>query len=124
MTMLNEFNANKKITKKEYRIFLQLLNPFAPHMTEELNEKYHLGSELSTSVLESYDETKIIDDTFTMVVQVNGKVRGKIEVDQDTSKEEMESLAYSIENVKNHIEGKEIVKVVIIPKKLVNIVVK
>ena len=124
MTMLNEFNDNKKITKKEYRIFLQLLNPFAPHMTEELNEKYHLGSELSTSVLESYDETKIIDDTFTMVVQVNGKVRGKIEVDQDTSKEEMESLAYSIENVKNHIEGKEIVKVVIIPKKLVNIVVK
>ena len=124
MTMLNEFNANKKITRKEYRIFLQLLNPFAPHMTEELNEKYHLGSELSTSVLESYDETKIIDDTFTMVVQVNGKVRGKIEVDQDTSKEEMESLAYSIENVKNHIEGKEIVKVVIIPKKLVNIVVK
>ena len=124
MTMLNEFNDNKKITKKEYRIFLQLLNPFAPHMTEELNEKYHLGSELSTSVLESYDETKIIDDTFTMVVQVNGKVRGKIEVDQDTSKEGMESLAYSIENVKNHIEGKEIVKVVIIPKKLVNIVVK
>lgn len=124
MTMLNEFNNNKKITRKEYRIFLQLLNPFAPHMTEELNEKYHLGSELSTSVLESYDETKIIDDTFTMVVQVNGKVRGKIEVDQDTSKEEMESLAYSIENVKNHIEGKEIVKVVIIPKKLVNIVVK
>ena len=124
MTMLNEFNNNKKITRKEYKIFLQLLNPFAPHMTEELNEKYHLGSELSTSVLESYDETKIIDDTFTMVVQVNGKVRGKIEVDQDTSKEEMESLAYSIENVKNHIEGKEIVKVVIIPKKLVNIVVK
>ena len=124
MTMLNEFNNNKKITRKEYRIFLQLLNPFAPHMTEELNEKYHLGSELSTSVLESYDETKIIDDTFTMVVQVNGKVRGKIEVDQDTSKEEMESLAYSIENVKNYIEGKEIVKVVIIPKKLVNIVVK
>ena len=124
MTMLNEFNNNKKITRKEYRIFLQLLNPFAPHMTEELNEKYHLGSELSTSVLENYDETKIIDDTFMMVVQVNGKVRGKIEVDQDTSKEEMESLAYSIENVKNHIEGKEIVKVVIIPKKLVNIVVK
>ena len=59
-----------------------------------------------------------------MVVQVNGKVRGKIEVDIDITKEEMEKQALNIENVKNYIEGKEIVKVIIIPKKLVNIVVK
>ena len=124
MTMLNEFNANKKITKKEYRIFLQLLNPFAPHITEELNEKYNLGEELSKSLLEDYDESKIIDETFTMVVQVNGKVRGKIEVNADTSDDEMKELAKSIENVKNYIDGKEIVKEVIVPKKLVSIVVK
>ena len=110
MTMLNEFNANKKITKKEYRIFLQLLNPFAPHITEELNEKYNLGEELSKSLLEDYDESKIIDETFTMVVQVNGKVRGKIEVNANTSDDEMKELAKSIENVKNYIDGKEIVK--------------
>ena len=124
MTMLNEFNANKKITKKEYRIFLQLLNPFAPHITEELNEKYNLGEELSKSLLEDYDESKIIDETFTMVVQVNGKVRGKIEVNANTSDDEMKDLAKSIENVKNYIDGKEIVKEVIVPKKLVSIVVK
>ena len=124
MTMLNEFNANKKITKKEYRIFLQLLNPFAPHITEELNEKYNLGEELSKSLLEDYDESKIIDETFTMVVQVNGKVRGKIEVNANTSDDEMKELARSIENVKNYIDGKEIVKEVIVPKKLVSIVVK
>ena len=124
MTMLNEFNANKKITKKEYRIFLQLLNPFAPHITEELNEKYNLGEELSKSLLEDYDESKIIDETFTMVVQVNGKVRGKIEVNANTSDDEMKELAKSIENVKNYIDGKEIVKEVIVPKKLVSVVVK
>lgn len=124
MTMLNEFNANKKITKKEYRIFLQLLNPFAPHITEELNEKYNLGEELSKSLLEDYDESKIIDETFTMVVQVNGKVRGKIEVNANTSDDEMKELAKSIENVKNYIDGKEIVKEVIVPKKIVSIVVK
>lgn len=124
MTMLNEFNANKKITKKEYRIFLQLLNPFAPHITEELNEKYNLGEELSKSLLEDYDESKIVDETFTMVVQVNGKVRGKIEVNANTSDDEMKELAKSIENVKNYIDGKEIVKEVIVPKKLVSIVVK
>lgn len=124
MTMLNEFNANKKITKKEYRIFLQLLNPFAPHITEELNEKYNLGEELSKSLLEDYDEGKIIDETFTMVVQVNGKVRGKIEVNANTSDDEMKELAKSIENVKNYIDGKEIVKEVIVPKKLVSIVAK
>ena len=122
--MLNEFNTNKKITKKEYRIFLQLLNPFAPHITEELNEKYNLGEELSKSLLEDYDESKIIDETFTMVVQVNGKVRGKIEVNANTSDDEMKELAKSIENVKNYIDGKEIVKEVIVPKKLVSIVVK
>lgn len=124
MTMLNEFNQNKKITKKEYRIFLQLLNPFAPHITEELNSKYNLGEELSKSLIPNYDESKIVDETFTMVVQVNGKVRGKIEVNSDTTDDEMKNLAKEINNVKNYIEGKEIVKEIIVPKKLVSIVVK
>ena len=103
---------------------MQLLNPFAPHMTEELNEKYNLGEELSKSILEDYDESKIVDETFTMVVQVNGKVRGKIEVNSDTTEDEMKSLAKSIENVKTYIDGKEIIKEIIVPKKLVSIVVK
>ena len=83
-----------------------------------------MGEELSKSLLEDYDESKIIDETFTMVVQVNGKVRGKIEVNANTSDDEMKDLAKSIENVKNYIDGKEIIKEVIVPKKLVSIVVK
>ena len=113
-----------EISNKDYRTLLLILNPIAPHITEELNEKYNLGEELSKSLLEDYDESKIIDETFTMVVQVNGKVRGKIEVNANTSDDEMKELAKSIENVKNYIDGKEIVKEVIVPKKLVSIVVK
>ncbi|MBP3635870.1 MAG: leucine--tRNA ligase [Bacilli bacterium] len=124
MTMLNEFNANKKITKKEYRIFLQLLNPFAPHITEELNQMIGFDKELSTISWPSYDESKLKDDTYEMVVQVNGKVRGKIEVSTDTTEEEMKKLSKEIDNVKNYIDGKEIVKEVVVPKKLVSIVVK
>ena len=71
-----------------------------------------------------YDESKLKDDVVTVVVQVNGKVRGKMEVDSSISKEEMESKAFAIDNVKQYTENKEIVKVITIPKKLVNIVVK
>ena len=71
-----------------------------------------------------YDESKLVDDTFTMIVQVNGKVRGKVEVSPDTTKDQTEELAFNLENVKLFTDGKEIVKVITVPKKLVNIVVK
>ena len=124
MILLNELEKKVEISNKDYRTLLLILNPIAPHITEELNEKYELGDLLCKSAWPSYDTSKLVDDTYEMVVQVNGKVRGKIEVDIDITKEEMEKQALNIENVKNHIEGKEIVKVIIIPKKLVNIVVK
>ncbi len=124
MILLNELEKKAEISNKDYRTLLLILNPIAPHITEELNEKYELGDLLCKSAWPSYDTSKLVDDTYEMVVQVNGKVRGKIEVDIDITKEEMEKQALNIENVKNHIEEKEIVKVIIIPKKLVNIVVK
>ena len=124
MTLVNSFNDTNKITKKEYRILLQLLNPFSPHVTEELNEKYNLGEELSYSIWPTYDSSKIIDEEVEVVVQVNGKVRGKITVSNDVSEEEMKKLAKEIDNVKKFIDGKEIVKEIIVPKKLVSIVVK
>ena len=114
----------ESITKDEYRTLLHLLNPFAPHITEELNEKYALGKPLCESVWPKYDENKIEDETYELVFQVNGKVRGKTEVAKDTSKDEMESLAKANENVKKFIEDKEIVKIITIPGRLVNIVVK
>ena len=124
MILLNNYEDEESITKDEYRTLLHLLNPFAPHITEELNEKYSLGKPLCESSWPKYDETKIENDNYELVFQVNGKDRGKIEVSKETSKQEMEKLAKENENVKKFIDGKEIVKIITIKGKLVNIVVK
>lgn len=124
MILLNEYEKEESITKEDYKIIIQLLNPFAPHITEEINEACSLGDLLCNTSWPTYDSNKVVEETYEMVVQVNGKVRGKVEVERNTSKEEMEKLALNIENVKNHIEGKEIIKVIVVPKKLVNVVVK
>ena len=124
MILLNEMEKEEEISKKDYRTIICLLNPFAPHITEEINEICNLGKPLCDSKWPSYDEAKINDEIYTMVVQVNGKVRGKIDVSSDTKEEEMKKLALTIDNVLKFVEGKEIVKVVTIPKKLVNIVCK
>ena len=124
MIMVNEYEKYETITKDDLRILVLLLNPIAPHITEEINELCSLGSTLCETAWPTYDENKTVENTYEMVVQVNGKVRGKIEVATDTSKEEMEKLAKEIENVKVHVADKEILKVIVVPKKLVNIVVK
>ncbi len=124
MILLNELEKLDSVSNKDYRTFLHLLNPVAPHITEELNEKYNLGDMFINSSFPVYDDTKLENNTYTMVVQVNGKVRGKIEVDSNTSEDDMKALALTIDNVKVYTENKEIVKVIVIPKKLVNIVVK
>lgn len=124
MILLNELEKLDRISKLDYRTLLHLLNPISPHITEELNEKYNLGDVLCESNWPTYDDSKLENDTFTMVVQVNGKVRGKIEVSSNTDNDTMKKLALEIENVKTFTQGKEIVKVIVIPKKLVNIVVK
>lgn len=124
MIMLNEYEKYDTLTKDDLRILIHLLNPIAPHITEEINEKSKLGTVLCESTWPSYDESKTVEDSYTMIVQVNGKVRGKIEVATDTTDDDMKSLAQNIDNVKSNIEGKEIVKVIVVPKKLVNIVIK
>jgi leucyl-tRNA synthetase len=124
MILLNELEKLDTITKLDYRTFLNLLNPIAPHITEELNEQYKLGSLFINATWPSYDETKLASDTFQMVVQVNGKVRGKIECSASMTEENMKEEAKKIENVKVFIEGHTIVKEIVVPKKLVNIVIK
>jgi len=116
----------EKVFPKEYAIGLvKLLNPIVPHITEEIWEIVFNNKEsIADESWPVYDESKIIDETFTLIVQVNGKVRGKMEVDSNTTEEEMENSALTIDNVKTFTDGKEIVKVIVIPKKLVNIVVK
>ena len=125
MIFINAVYKEDKISKEYASGFVKLLNPIAPHITEEIWHTF-LGhtDTIANETWPSYDETKITEDTYTMVVQVNGKLRGKIDVSSETSKEEMERLAKSIPNVISFIDGKEIVKVITVPKKLVNIVVK
>ena len=104
---------------------LKLLNPIVPHITEELwNEVFKEQNTIAYEPWPIYDESKTIDDTYELVVQVNGKVRGKIETHTNTTEEEMKEKALQIENVKKHLEGLQIIKVVTIPKKLVSIVAK
>ena len=124
MTLVNSFNDTKVVTKKDYRILLQLLNPFSPHITEELNSKYNLGEELAYSKWPEYDDNKIIDEEVEVVVQINGKVRGKITVASDISEEDIKEKVKEIENVKRYLENSTIIKEIYIPKKLVSFVIK
>ena len=113
------------ILPKEYAEgFVKVLNPICPHITEEMWQLLGHNNTIAYEPWPVYDESKLVEDTYEMVVQVNGKVRGKITVSTDVSEEEMKKLSKEIDNVKTFIDGKEIVKEIVVPKKLVNIVVK
>ena len=124
MIFINAVYKEDVFPRKYAMDFIKLLNPIAPHLTEEIWSLMGHDNTIAYEEWPKYDIEKTKEDTFFMVVQVNGKVRGKIEVATDTSKEEMEKLAYEIENVKVHIEGHDVVKTIVVPKKLVNIVIK
>lgn len=122
MILVNEYSKLDNITSKDYLVLLKLLNPFAPHLTEELNELYS-DTELAYSSWPQHDESKLIEDTYEMIIQINGKIRGKDTVKLNISKEDMEIIAKNNENVIKYIENKNILKVVAIPNKIINIVV-
>ena len=125
MIFINAVYKENTLPLEYAKGFIKILNPLCPHITEEIwHEVLKEKNTLAYEPWPIYDIEKTKDDTYEMVVQVNGKLRGKIEVSTDTTKEEMEQLAKTIDNVKMYIEGKEIVKVIVIPKKLVNIVIK
>ena len=124
MILLNELDSYETITKDEYRLLLTLLNPIAPHITEELNEYYALGDTICKSSWPVVDKSKLVENETTIGVQVNGKVRGTITVSNDETEDAIKEKALNEENVKKHIEGKEIVKVIVIKGRIVNIVVK
>ena len=123
MILTNAYQDAKSISKEDYRLLLTLLNPIAPHITEELNECIGF-SPIVNSTWPVYDEDKTKDTTVTIAVSVNGKVRGKLEVDVDTPSDILQEKAFTLPNVQNFTNGKEIVKVIAIPNKIVNIVVK
>ena len=123
MILTNKYDELDSITKEDYRLLLILLNPTAPHITEELNEE--LGYKpICESEWPTYDEEKTKDAEKEIGVQVNGKLRGSIKISVGDSEDVIKEKAMNEENVIRHIEGKEIVKVIVIPNRIVNIVVK
>ena len=123
MILLNKYEECESITKKDYILLLKLLNPIAPHITEELNES--LGEKpICESSWPEYDEAKTVLEEKEIGVQVNGKLRGSINVHVNDSDDVIKEKALSNENVIRHIDGKEIVKIIVIKGRIVNIVVK
>ncbi len=124
MTMVNEFTKAKKINKKEYETFLQLLNPFAPHITEEIWQRLGHTDELAYRKWPEYDEAKTLDEMIDLPIQVNGKLRANIDIMKDASNDEVKTQVHNCEKIKSYIEGKEIVKEIYVPNRIYNIVIK
>ena len=124
MTLLNEISETRSITRGEYKTLLMLLNPFAPHITEEIWQNLGCEGRLYEQAWPEFDEAKCKNDTIEVIVQVNGKLKDKLLIAPGSSKEEMLEAAKALEKIIAATEGKTIVKEIVVPDKLVNIVVK
>ena len=123
MILANRFEIEEKISLSYYSLFLVILAPFAPHITEELWGQLGNKDSIHKQSWPKYDKKLIKDDMITLVVQVNGRVRDKIEVEADISEEKAKELAISSQNVKKWVQNKEIKKVIFVPRRLINIVI-
>ncbi len=124
MSLYNNIYATGKITKAEFKTFIILLNPFAPHITEELWTVAGFDGMLNATQWPNFDEAKCVDATVEIVVQINGKIRARLNVAADISAPDAIALAKAENAVIAEISGKNIIKELYVPKKLVNIVVK
>ncbi len=124
MTLLNDISDKKQITRGEYRTLLLLLNPFAPHMTEELWALCNFGGMLYQQSWPVYDEAKCIDKTVEIAIQLSGKLRGRVELPMDCGDAAALAAVKAVPEIAAALEGKTIVKEIVVPNKLVNIVAK
>ena len=122
MTMVNEFYRLKKINKAEFKTFLTLLNPFAPHITEELNKIAGFEADVSSYSWPEYDEAKTVDDEITLPIQFNGKLKTTISISSDEDEASVKSKVH--EAIDSKLDGKTIVKEIYVKNKIYNIVVK
>ena len=122
MTMVNELYNSGSVSKEEFHILLTLLNPVAPHMTEELNQRLGYEQPLYCTPWPKWDESALVKNTIEYGVQVNGKIRARIELPIDMPKEEVEAAAKAHKDVVPFLEGKTVRKVIVV-KNIVNIVV-
>ena len=124
MTMVNEFYKEKTINKAENKTFLQLLNPFAPHMTEELFSIVGETKTINETPWPTYDEAKTIDDEIEIPVQINGKVKVVVKVQKDADEETVKGVVHNDETMVALLDGKNVVKEIYVKGKIYNIVVK
>ena len=124
MIFINEVSKLPQIPKVMWSDFVKILSPYAPHLGEELWQKLGNNGTIAYVQWPSFNEDFTKDDSKTIVVMINGKLRDKFEVSAGTAKEELEKLAYATEGAKKYMEGKTVVKTVVVQDKLVNIVVK
>jgi len=124
MALLNDINNVGSINRKEYTDFVTMLNPFAPHITEEIYRLLGNTELLAKATWVTYDESKCVEDTIEIAVQINGKVRTKIHVPVEISKEDAIAQAKADPKAEEAMSGKTVVKEIYVPGKIVNIVVK
>ena len=124
MALINDVADHKSISRKELATFLILLNPFAPHITEEIWEAQNFGGMLNQQSWPEYDEAKCVDATVEIAVQISGKIKARINVPTDATKEQLLAAAKENGVIASILEGKTIVKEIVVPGKLVNIVAK
>ena len=124
MELINEVNKLDRINKAELKTFITLLNPVAPHITEEMWERAGFEGRLYQTTWPTFEEDKTVDAVIEVPVQVNGKLRSVIKVNKGASNEEVENIAFNDEEVKKFIDGKEIVKKIYVPERIFTIVVK
>ena len=124
MSLSNDMRALGKITKADFKTYITLLNPVAPHITEELWQMAGFEGELNQTNWPKYDEKKLVFDEFEMPVQINGKMRGKVTMPMDASEDDAFAAAKEDNNIKSYLEDKQIRKIIYIPGKILNIVVR
>ncbi len=124
MALVNEFYKKGSVTRGEYKTLITLLNPFAPHITEELWEMLSYGGVLSDTSWPKYDEAKTVDDEIELAVMMGGKIKAKIMVAADATEDAIKEIALADAKVSEALSGKTIVKIIVVPGKLVNIVAK
>ena len=124
MTLLNEFNNLDKISKEQYKIFLILLNPVCPHITEEIWQRMGYEGYVHESIWPEYDESKTILDVIELPIQVNGKLRATVEINREASEDEVYEKAVKDDVVAKYLEGKNVVKKIYVKGRIFNIIVK
>lgn len=124
MVFVNEAYKVDDLPVEYMEGFVKMISPLVPHMAEEIWSHFHKSDTIAYQPWPTYDENELVEDEVDIVVQVNGKVRAKIKMARDIDKQDAEDIALADDNVKSHVDGKEVVKVIVIPNRIVNIVVK